>query len=523
MKKILRLFSVQFLGLLSDTISIGRSNKKRPKKVYGLLSLFFIGMGVLVYFYAYGIGTLLLMFDAIEILPSMFMTLASLIALITTFHKVKGTLFAFRDYDLVMALPIKESHIVSSRLLLLYGLNIAFTFMIMIPSMIAYGVLARPEISFYIISFIALWFIPLIPIIVSSIVGTIIAYFASEFRHSNMVNIIISFALVLLLMFLPLTFGETEAELVQMTEQITEQINSTYPFAQMYSDAVVNFDIVALFAFIVISLGAFIVFSIIVGKAFKNINTLLTTSRQDSNYELSDQVQMSPLKALYRKEIKRYFSSAVYVMNTSFGVVMLTIGAVALIFVDLDKHLGPGGSEMIKAYLPFIISFCIFLSSTTMASISLEGKNLWIARSLPVSTKTIFMSKIGVNLTILAPALLDVIILAIVLDFTLIQGVVIFISTLLSMIFVSLFGLVVNLAYPNLNWNSEVIPVKQSTASFITIFGGMAIALLQGAIFYLIRDYELTYIAFSLLLLVMSFILYKLLGGYGERKFASLT
>ena len=523
MKKVLSLFRVQFLGILTETVNIGRANKKRPKKGYGFISLFFIGMAVLVYFYVYSIGRLLLMFDAIEILPSIFMTLTSLMAIITTFHKVRGTLFAFRDYDLVMALPIKESHIVASRLLLLYGLNIAFTLMIMIPSMIAYGVLARPGIEFYIVSIIALWFIPLIPMIVSSIVGTVIAYIASKFRHSNMVNIIISLALVLLIMVLPFTLGETGAELVQMTEQITQQINSSYPFAQMYSDAVVNFDIIALLAFLLISLGVFIIFSIIVGKAFKNINTLLTTSRQDSNYELSDQVQMSPLKALYRKEIKRYFSSVVYVMNTSFGVIMLTIAAVALIFLDLDKHLGPGGIEMVKFYFPLIISFCVFLSSTTMASISLEGENLWIAKSIPVSTKTIFLSKVLVNLTILVPVLLDVIILAIVLDFTLIQGIIVFVSTLLSIIFVSLFGLVVNLAYPNFEWKSEVVPVKQSTASFITVFGGMGIIFLQGGIFYLLGKFESTYLVFSLLLLVVNFILYKLLGSYGKRKFASLA
>ena len=130
--------------------------------------------------------------------------------------------------------------------------------------------------------------------IVSSIVGTVIAYIASKFRHSNMVNIIISLALVLLIMVLPFTLGETGAELVQMTEQITQQINSSYPFAQMYSDAVVNFDIIALLAFLLISLGVFIIFSIIVGKAFKKINTLLTTSRQDSNYELVTRCRCLP-------------------------------------------------------------------------------------------------------------------------------------------------------------------------------------------------------------------------------------
>ncbi len=522
MKKILRLFSVQFLGILSDTISIGKSNKKKPKKVYSLLSLFFIGMGALVFFYWYSIGKFLLMIDGIEVLPSIVMALTSIIVLVTTVNKVKGTIFGFRDYDLVMSLPIKESHIVVSRVLLLYGLNIAFTLLMMLPMMVAYGLLASPGLPFYIIAFVALWFIPLIPMIIASILGTIISYLASKFRYSNLVNVIISFAFLLAFMFLPLMLGDTGDELGQMIQELTKQVNSTYPLAQMYSNAVINYNMPSLIVFILISMLAFAVFSFVVGKLFKKINTLVTTSRQDSNYKLSEQVQMTPLKALYRKEIKRYFSSAIYVMNTSFGVVMLTIAAIALIFVDLDKYLGVGSLDMIKVYIPFIISFTVFLSSTTMSSISLEGKNLWIIKSIPVATKTIFLSKIGVNLTILGPVILDVIIIAIVLKFTLTQGIIILMTTILSMIFVSQFGLVINLAYPNLNWKAEVVPVKQSTAAFIAVFAGMGIAMIQVGIFYMIQDFDLTHMVFALLMFVGNFVLYNILKGYGVRKFASL-
>ena len=40
MKKVLSLFRVQFLGILTETVNIGRSNKKRPKRYMGLYPCF---------------------------------------------------------------------------------------------------------------------------------------------------------------------------------------------------------------------------------------------------------------------------------------------------------------------------------------------------------------------------------------------------------------------------------------------------------------------------------------------------
>ena len=524
MKKILSLFSVQFSAILGETLSFGRGKKKKTNKVDWAIILFFVGMSLLAFFYCYSIGGFLLKFGAIEILPSMFMTITSLMLLLTTVFKVKGTIFGFGDYDLIMSLPVKTSAIVASRILLLYGVNLAFSFMVMLPMMIAYGLLARPEVSFYIVSFIALWFIPLVPILVASILGTITTFIAMKFRYSNLVNILLAFIFIILIMLAPLIFNGTEEELMQLGRDLTYQINSLYPLAKMYSQAVINGDIISLLVYAIISIGAFVIYSLVVGKVFKNINSLVMDSRQDSNYQLSEQLQMSPLKALFYKEIKRYFSSATYVMNTAFGVVLLTVGAIALLFVDLDVATEAlGTSQIFKEYVPIMITICVLLSSTTMSSISLEGKNLWIVKSLPVPVKTIFLSKIAVNIAILMPVILDVIILSIVFEFTITQGIIMFIMTIISICFISLLGLVINLCFPNLDWTTEVVAVKQSKATFITIFCAMAIVAVQIGIIALFNNFVWTYLIFSLLLLVANLILYKILIKYGRKRFMSLV
>ena len=62
--------------------------------------------------------------------------------------------------------------------------------------------------------------------------------------------------------------------------------------------------------------------------------------------------------------------------------------------------------DLISENIFIILCLVCSLSSTTHASISLEGKSLWIVKSIPVKIRTIFLSKVLVNLTLLIPFVL---------------------------------------------------------------------------------------------------------------------
>ncbi len=89
---------------------------------------------------------------------------------------------------------------------------------------------------------------------------------------------------------------------------------------------------------------------------------------------------------------------------------MTLVLAIALIFVrfdQLDQMTGiPNMAEMAARILPFAISALISMSCTTCVSLSLEGKNLWILKSMPIEDITICKSKILMNLTLQIPAAL---------------------------------------------------------------------------------------------------------------------
>jgi len=536
MDKVIHLIRMQIGAILIDMLSIGNFGTKKSKESgYGGLVLFVIIMSGVSFMYSIMIAGGLEVFNSLEILPPLFMAFTSLTSLITTIFKVKGTIFGFRDYDMVMSLPISTAGIVASRVFFLYAINMVFAAIIMIPALLVYGVMAQPGILFVLNSIVTLFFIPLVPIILASVLGTVIAYVASKFRYRNFFQIVLSLLLFVGFMLLSINTGDTGQKIAQMSRILTEKINAYYPLAALYTKAVIHYDVTAMLSFIGISVLTFLLYTIGIGRCFKWLNTKMLTGITGMKFKMEELKTNSPFSALFRKEMKRFFTTPTYVLNTGFGVILLTLGAVALLFITspladlLNLHFKieellsmPQFAGMLGDFAPVAISFFMIMSSTTMASISLEGKQLWILKSLPVSIKTIFRAKIAFNLAIVSPILVDTVIISFALNYDLFQGLLILLMAVVYALFISMFGLLVNLKFPNFHWTSETIVVKQSAASMVCVFAGMGIVFVQYACVYVIPDKALAHLIWIGLVAAADFILYRMLHTYGMQRFLEL-
>lgn len=523
MNKVMRLVRVQLWAVLGDILSIRVGKKRSSKGIYAGVTFFVLIIGGVSFFYSLMIGSGLLYYDSIGLLPSLMMAVTCIVILFTTTFQIKGTIFGFKDYDMVMSLPISTSGIVASRIIILYAINIIFVAMIILPMMLAYGILANPKLLFYLYGIIAMILIPLVPIILASFLGTLIAYISSKFRFSNLLNIIFTMGILVVFIGSTFTIKGDEQALVNMGKAMTDQVNSLYPLAKLYAETVVDYKLSSLLLFTGISILSFVLYTALVKIVFKKINTALMTGGYHRKYKLGRLKTSAPFTALYVKELKRYFASSIYVINTFFGVVMLTVGAIVLLFIDVDKYIESGlPANLLAAGVPVFIGFCICMSSTTMASISLEGKNIWIVKSLPVKPQAVYASKIAVNLTILLPVFLDILIIGVVLHLELLTVLLIIIMALATAFFVSLYGLVINLVMPNFDWNNETVVVKQSAASMIVIFTGMGFVGIQAAVMFLIPSIALASLAFIVFAVIIDVVLCLLLLHYGTTRYATL-
>jgi ABC-2 type transport system permease protein len=237
----------------------------------------------------------------------------------------------------------------------------------------------------------------------------------------------------------------------------------------------------------------------------------------------------STLKALYKRELRRYFSSVLYVLNTGIGMVLALIMSVALLFfkpAQLELVLEiPGFASAIGALTPMVLTIMVSMSNTTCCSVSLEGKSLWIMKSLPVKAIRIFNAKLLVNLTVTIPAaLLCALILALALPMNAVQIPFMFLTPAAFAVLSAIVGLFLNLLYPNFTWTSETAVIKQGMPMFFSVIGGMmvTIGLLVGLAFLPASLQTIGLAVLTIAVAVLDFVLYRLLQTKGERLFDAL-
>lgn len=522
MSNLLKLTKINLLALFN----IKKNNKNSITKLFILL------LGFLIFgYYIYDMtvqtipGYITLNIPYIVIVQ--YFAITSSIILFTNIFKINGTLFHFRDYDLLMSLPIKKGIIILSKLVILYITNLLMVLIFMIPSYIVYVNNVSTNITFHILYFITLFIIPLVPIIISTIIGTIITSISSNFKRKNIINMIISVLLMFGIFYLSYGLENTSSiDIANIGKSMVNTFNQMYPLTNLYTDIITNNNIISLILFILIPIILFYTFILILNKFFNKINNKLSTVSTKNKYKLTKSHANKPIFSLYKKELKRYFSSSVYVLNTAIGPIMLTIAVFALVITGTDKIdtlIGIEGlAKTFKELGPLVLgAFCV-LTCTTSSSISLEGKNLWIIKSLPIEPIKIFISKIMVNLTILIPTIIiNATILSIYLKINIASYLLMLLTPIAYSLLISQLGILINIYCPIFDWKNEIRVIKQSMATILSLFIGFIIALIPFNISNNL-DSNLYILIITFIIIILNLIIYILLNTVCTKKFKKL-
>ena len=217
-------------------------------------------------------------------------------------------------------------------------------------------------------------------------------------------------------------------------------------------------------------------------------------------------------------------------LNCGLGIVMLPAAGIALLIKGralaqlLDDAFGAGAD-----IVPVLLSaaLCLLASMNDMAtpSVSLEGKSLWLAQSLPVKPWQVLRAKLKVQLALTAlPALVPLACMAFILPVTAALPLV-FAEALAYIAFSACLGLTLGVARANLTWTSELMPIKQSLAVTIALFGGWLYAIVFAGL-YLWQGWKLgaaAYLAIAAAVtLAVTALLLRWLKTKGAQRFAML-
>ena len=534
LKLLLKVRLLSWLAYLTGSGRSGAFNKKKAGK--GRVILF---AALYIYLIAVFVGMFFAMFSMLA--PAfyemgfgwfyfcMFLMVAFALMFIFSVFTAKSQLFEARDNELLLSMPIPPSAVLGSRMASMLLTNLGFELVVAAPAAVAWCIFcpvnAAGAVSFVLVCLA----LPFFGVALSSFFGWILALLTAKVRRKSLVSTVFSLCFLAVYFYIYSNINVILQNLITNSANIAASIGAVTPLYRL-GTAMAEGDIVGLIMGLACLIIPFVLAYIILSKTF--IRTA-TTKRGAAKvrYVRREAKVASAFAALLRREWTRLLSSSTYIMNCALGAIMNLVLAVILIVKGGDFALAIDTMGGMADFIDYALvpALCVLAGMTTISacSVSLEGKHLWIVRSMPVESGKVLMAKLALHLLVSVPGMLLAQLAAIwVFD---ISGLALLWVLLIPQVFnvlISLIGLWANLKFPKLEWQNETQAVKQGVAVMIPIFGSWGILILPVAAGMLLgglpNGLNIVAAVFLLLVIAASVLLYKWCMSRGVRIFERL-
>lgn len=502
-----------------------KDKRKRNSKIALTVSIGIILIMLIAYCGGMAYGYVYL--GMIDLIPSIALFISSLFTLSFSLFKSNGELFGFYDYDQVMSLPLTVRTIINSRFLNMYIWNTLIAFIVMFPVGIIYILFEQPAFISYLMWFISIFLVSLIPTAVAAIFGAVVTAISVKFKYTSAVATFLSIALLIVFMLLSMSvatsdigFGElfdfqtgtiNADAFSTLAPYISDRLNQFYLPTKLFKEAIVDGKILSFLIFAGISIGLYMLLLLLLTIKYKQINTALTSHISRGNYKVGVLRQSGMLLALYKKTIMRILKSTVCATNLLVGCVLAILLAVMVLTAGPEKILQSldlvDYFPIVKNVAGYVIAAMVSMSNTAAISLALEGKNIWLIKSLPISPKTLYDSYLLSNLTFTIPtSIVCSILFSIALNTSFIETILIIVTPLSFSLFTAVAGIFIGNRMAYYDWQDETQLIKQSMMSLIGMLGGMIIILLFGLIANIgVLPFEIKTITVSINLVILIF------------------
>ena len=515
MRTFLLLTRVQMLGLLNSLAPVksGLSHNQRTLRVVGIAAAaILLGLLFVAYLGLMAVGLALV--GLARILPALAVMLGSLAGVVFTFFKANGTLFGFKDYDLVMSLPVSRRMVVASRMATLMGMALALATCAMTPLYIVYFLMVPSSAFSIAAAVLSVILAPLAPTALATFASYAITWVAARFHHASLAYVVLGMVAILAFVGACFVFSASAnnmstTDAIEAVGQVgltlESSIASAYPPAAWAGAAVVQGSPVAFAGFAIFTLGVSGACLEIMQRRYAALNaTLAARSRRSGAHGHRTKRTIgagahahtkTPFWAIVVKEVRTLLGIPTYAFNCLVGYVF-TIGfAVLLASMGLQDLLASGtvngvelGAERVAALmgniqlaLPWVLGFCGLTCTSSVPSVSIEGRSAWLMATAPVSTRTMLGAKLASSAIpfVASLALASGILLASgqVTPLGALECLLVGFGTFLLWVCV---GMRVDVKHPNLTWINPQDVIKRGAPMLSCILGGLVYVLALG-------------------------------------------
>ena len=392
-----------------------------------------------------------------------------------------SSLYLAKDNDLLLSLPIPVRALMASRLLGVYLMGLMYSATVTLPAVIVYWVVASHSFAAILGGVLMVLAVSVLVLVLSCILGWAVAKISLKLRHKSFVTVLASLVFIGAYYFLYFRASRMIQTLtlnaMEYGETIQGKAYPVYLFGRAWEG-----DPLALLVTLVVTAALLALTCYVLSRSFLRVATSSGAVGKVKYHEKAVKPRSLP-RAMLGKELARFTASPNYMLNCGLGLLFLPIvGVVFLVkaawFRDLIALLGWEG-DFLTLMLAGALCAMASMVDITAPSVSLEGRNLWLAQSLPILPWEALRAKLRLQVILAGvPLAFAGACTAIALRPGL-SGTLLFL--LLPQVFsvlMAAFGLFLNLKRPNFHWTNEIAPIKQSLSVTVALFGGWALAAL---------------------------------------------
>ena len=257
--------------------------------------------------------------------------------------------------------------------------------------------------------------------------------------------------------------------------------------------AIADQDLVALLIFAACCAVPFALIFLALNASFIKIVTTKVGAKK-IKYEARAAKASSVVWAMAKKDLTRLGNSSSYMLNACLGLLLsliISIGTLAagrsvmdFVLEKFAKLEGTGTDIM-----PFIAAVLLSVTAgycyITGPSISVESKNLWILKSVPVKAGEVLKSKLFTHLVIAIPvSLVSSLMIVLAMPMSGVEILTVFLMPLLAHVFCAHVGLIANLYLGRTDFPSEAKAIKSNSAAIIPMLATIALSVAPSVLYF---------------------------------------
>ncbi|MCQ2519505.1 MAG: hypothetical protein MJ107_03130 [Lachnospiraceae bacterium] len=457
-----------------NAVKYSTDKKRKNNSIGNMVAYGIVYLMLLVYVAAGSIG--LSMSGMTSAIPGMCGILTVAMSFILTLLKSGGYLFGFKEYDMIVAMPFEIKDIVAAKFIYMYVKSLPMLVVMSLATYIGYAIGEGFDFWVLLIWLSLTFVMPVLPMVIASALGALIVRMGSRFKHKSIVQTVLIFVVVMPCFFaryfVESIFKEDRlADVMDGVANSLERTKKFLPDVAWFSKAVSEKSVLSIALLIITTVVVFELFFIVVSRSYRKVNSRLSSGTAHKAYELKAQKQNNMIKTIAFKEFKRMTGSTTYITNVAMGEVMVLVVAIAAVFVKAETLIAtvtsgaPLTPSQLAPAMPVFIYFLLGMVPSTCCSPSLEGKNYWIMKSLPIDVMTDVKGKILFNIYLTVPVgLISMLAISYCFRSSFIDIIMSLVLITVLCLFSSVFGLRCGLKHRKLDWDNEVEVVKQGSA-----------------------------------------------------------